>query len=52
MKILPSPIEPVLAVRSITRIASWLHHGEGGYRSMLDRVRAGGGLPYPSGAER
>lgn len=23
---------------TITRIASWLHHGEGGYRLMLDRV--------------
>ena len=25
---------------TITRIAHWLHHGEGGYRMMLDRVRA------------
>jgi TrpR-related protein YerC/YecD len=25
---------------TITRIASWLHHGEGGYRLVLDR-RAG-----------
>ena len=25
---------------TITRIASWLHHGEGGYRSMLDRLAA------------
>ena len=25
---------------TITRIASWLHHGEGGYRAALDR-RAG-----------
>jgi TrpR-related protein YerC/YecD len=24
---------------TITRIASWLHHGEGGYRSMLDRLQ-------------
>ncbi len=24
---------------TITRIAAWLHHGEGGYRLMLDRVR-------------
>jgi TrpR-related protein YerC/YecD len=24
---------------TITRIAHWLHHGEGGYRMMLDRVR-------------
>jgi TrpR-related protein YerC/YecD len=38
---------------TITRIASWLNHGEGGYRSMLDRVRtAPGSLPYPTGAER
>ncbi len=37
---------------TITRIASWLHHGEGGYRLMLERVRASGGLPYPSGVER
>jgi TrpR-related protein YerC/YecD len=25
---------------TITRIASWLHHGEGGYRLMLDRTKA------------
>jgi len=25
---------------TITRIASWLHHGEGGYRAMLDRLKA------------
>jgi TrpR-related protein YerC/YecD len=25
---------------TITRIASWLNHGEGGYRSMLDRIAA------------
>jgi TrpR-related protein YerC/YecD len=23
---------------TITRIASWLHHGEGGYRAMLDKL--------------
>ena len=23
---------------TITRIASWLHHGEGGYREMLERM--------------
>ena len=23
---------------TITRIASWLNHGEGGYRAMLDRL--------------
>ena len=26
---------------TITRIASWLHHGEGGYRAMLDQLAAG-----------
>ncbi len=25
---------------TITRIASWLNHGEGGYRAMLDKQRA------------
>lgn len=25
---------------TITRIASWLNHGEGGYRLMLERLRA------------
>lgn len=25
---------------TITRIASWLNHGEGGYRLMLERTRA------------
>lgn len=24
---------------TITRIASWLHHGEGGYREALERLR-------------
>lgn len=28
---------------TITRIASWLNHGEGGYRAMLDRTRGAGG---------
>ena len=37
---------------TITRIASWLHHGEGGYRQMLDRLKADGRLPYPAGVER
>jgi TrpR-related protein YerC/YecD len=40
---------------TITRIASWLNHGEGGYRAMLDRIRsepARGALPYPTAAER
>jgi TrpR-related protein YerC/YecD len=31
---------------TITRIASWLNHGEGGYRAMLNRTRA----TSPSGA--
>ena len=25
---------------TITRIASWLNHGEGGYRAMLDKLAA------------
>ena len=35
---------------TITRIASWLHHGQGGYRLILDRLRETGDLPYPTGA--
>jgi TrpR-related protein YerC/YecD len=34
---------------TITRIASWLNHGEGGYRLLLDRIRRGtgaGGTAY------
>ena len=27
---------------TITRIASWLNHGEGGYRLLLERARGGG----------
>ena len=38
---------------TITRIASWLNHGEGGYRGMLDRLKAGEGtVAYPNAAER
>lgn len=37
---------------TITRIASWLHHGEGGYRMALDRMAADGERPYPTAAER
>jgi TrpR-related protein YerC/YecD len=38
---------------TITRIASWLHHGEGGYRTALDRLRdAGAETVYPLAAER
>src|SRR3954470_18762505 len=34
---------------TITRIASWLNHGEGGYRLMLDRLGEKGtsNRPYP-----
>ena len=43
---------------TITRIAQWLKHGEGGYRLLLDRTRSsarGAGAkdrPYPVGSER
>ncbi len=38
---------------TITRIASWLNHGEGGYREALDRLKAAGGeTVYPLGDER
>ena len=43
---------------TITRIAQWLKHGEGGYRLMLDRTRSSGrpaatrDRPYPVGSER
>jgi TrpR-related protein YerC/YecD len=39
---------------TITRIASWLNHGEGGYRLMLDRLAsaAAAGRPYPVASER
>ena len=39
---------------TITRIASWLNHGEGGYRSALARLAAArtDGIPYPAGRER
>jgi TrpR-related protein YerC/YecD len=36
---------------TITRIASWLHHGEGGYRAQLDRLKAENGTAYPLAAE-
>ena len=38
---------------TITRIASWLKHGEGGYREALDRLTAAGGstIPYDVGTE-
>ncbi len=40
---------------TITRIASWLYHGEGGYRRMLDRLAErsrSGSAPYRAGAEQ
>lgn len=39
---------------TITRIASWLNHGEGGYRDALARLAAvqEAGVPYPAGRER
>jgi TrpR-related protein YerC/YecD len=38
---------------TITRIASWLNHGEGGYRAALERLAAAreAGIPYPTGRE-
>ncbi len=36
---------------TITRIASWLHHGEGGYRAQLERLRAEAGSVYPEAGE-
>lgn len=36
---------------TITRIASWLHHGEGGYRGQLERLKAATGTAYPLAAE-
>ena len=32
---------------TITRIASWLRHGEGGYRAALDRLRTPPGASEP-----
>lgn len=40
---------------TITRIASWLNHGEGGYRAMLDKLETAsraGTVPYPVARER
>jgi TrpR-related protein YerC/YecD len=38
---------------TVTRIASWLNHGEGGYREMLESFRGSdGSTPYPLGTER
>ena len=39
---------------TITRIASWLRHGENGYQEALVRLRDAreSGIPYPTRAER
>ena len=39
---------------TITRIAPWLHHGEGGYRRCSSALKgdAGDGRPYPTAVER
>jgi TrpR-related protein YerC/YecD len=39
---------------TITRIASWLNHGEGGYREMLERLAKDAPVerPYPVRTER
>jgi len=39
---------------TITRIASWLKHGEGGYRLVLERLadKTDKRRPYPVGTER
>ena len=40
---------------TITRIASWLNHGEGGYRGMLDKLDAtsrAGTTAYPVAGDR
>ena len=38
---------------TITRIASWLNHGEGGYRLLLVRLaKDDRDRPYPVGSER
>jgi TrpR-related protein YerC/YecD len=40
---------------TITRIASWLNHGEGGYRAMLARLDAesrASSTPYPIAGDR
>jgi TrpR-related protein YerC/YecD len=39
---------------TITRIATWLNHGEGGYRAALERLAESGdaSVPYPTGSER
>jgi TrpR-related protein YerC/YecD len=38
---------------TITRIASWLNHGEGGYREALERLAAApeSEIPYPTRRE-
>jgi TrpR-related protein YerC/YecD len=36
---------------TITRIAQWLHHGEGGYRVALDKLRGSADRPAPPHTE-
>ncbi len=38
---------------TITRIANWLHHGQGGYRQALERLdqARAAGIPYPTRVE-
>jgi len=37
---------------TITRIASWLHHGEGGYEAVLAKVGAASGTTAAAGPAR
>jgi len=37
---------------TITRIASWLHHGEGGYQMMLERLGPKAPAPAAAGATK
>ena len=50
-----SPARTGASTATITRIASWLNHGEGGYRAMLDKLDAAsraGTTPYPVAGDR
>jgi TrpR-related protein YerC/YecD len=37
---------------TITRIASWLNHGEGGYREILEKTRPEAGTDAKPGSDR
>jgi TrpR-related protein YerC/YecD len=37
---------------TITRIASWLHHGEGGYQAMLRKLAGTASAATPDGPSR